>query len=528
MFQSLLPSAQQAQVHPSEGLCVLIANLIHESKPLYKVDAWVSEYFEGKHSASKEALKFNDDFLAGCLDKRYRADRASALAKLSAKAIEVHQLETKVFHHDTTSVTVYGDYDDQPEKSIPLTHGHNKDGKPEGKQLVFGLTVTADGYVPLQANFYDGNQSDDKTHINVWKTLRKNMGKNDFIDVADGKLCTLENMTTLASQGGVFISVMPSTRKEVKHFKNRLSDTSPLWQEAFQKQSSRKKDNVDIYQTYEGEKSSEGYGIIWVHSQSKQAIEMKQRKEKIQKAEDNLRKIAGKINTYYLKTEKKIEAAVTKAIKGVEGFFSIDLAEAYDVVWMKESKGRPTTSSKYIEKNMIRYELSWKIHQRAIDDASKKDGVFALITHSTLPAAEVLSTYKNQPYLEKRFSTLKSVLDIAPVYLKKTERVEAMMFLYFIALMMISLIERKIRLNMKKQNMKALGILAEKRKTATPTWAAIQYFFRQVEMVVFKVHGEIKKTILKGLHKLHENVLNLLETPKTVYHFHEGPWIPFI
>jgi len=35
-------------------------------------------------------------------------------------------------------------------------------------------------------------------------------------------------------------------------------------------------------------------------------------------------------------------------------------------------------------------------------------------------------------------------LEVAPVFLEKTRRIEAMVFLYFVALMIVSLIERAI------------------------------------------------------------------------------------
>ena len=43
-----------------------------------------------------------------------------------------------------------------------LTHGINKDHRPDLKQLVLGLNVTADGAVPISHRIYDGNQTDDR------------------------------------------------------------------------------------------------------------------------------------------------------------------------------------------------------------------------------------------------------------------------------------------------------------------------------------------------------------------------------
>ncbi|MCP4626532.1 MAG: hypothetical protein GY850_23950 [bacterium] len=47
--------------------------------------------------------------------------------------------------------------------------------------------------------------------------------------------------------------------------------------------------------------------------------------------------------------------------------------------------------------------------------ASKCDGIFPLITNTVLKACEVLRKYKEQPFLEKRMYTKKTVLEVAPV-----------------------------------------------------------------------------------------------------------------
>jgi transposase len=55
-----------------------------------------------------------------------------------------------------------------------ITHGHGKDHRPDLnlKQLLFVLTSTADGGVPIWAHVDHGNSSDDGTHIVTWDTLR--------------------------------------------------------------------------------------------------------------------------------------------------------------------------------------------------------------------------------------------------------------------------------------------------------------------------------------------------------------------
>ena len=56
--------------------------------------------------------------------------------------------------------------------------------------------------------------------------------------------------------------------------------------------------------------------------------------------------------------------------------------------------------------------------------------------------------YKYQPRIEKRHALLKSTLEVAPIWLKKNARIEALMFLEFIAQMLAALIERALRQKM--------------------------------------------------------------------------------
>jgi hypothetical protein len=80
------------------------------------------------------------------------------------------------------------------------------------------LNVTGDGHVPLSDELYDGNRADVTTHIPNWEQLRALLDREDFIDVADSKLCSYENLCTIAGNGGRFITLVPRNVREVKNF----------------------------------------------------------------------------------------------------------------------------------------------------------------------------------------------------------------------------------------------------------------------------------------------------------------------
>ena len=95
--------------------------------------------------------------------------------------------------------------------------------------------------------------------------------------------------------------------------------------------------------------------------------------------------------------------------------------------------------------------------------------------------------------------TKKSILDVAPVFLKKERRIEAVLLLYFFALMIVSLIEINIRLNMKKQKIEKLPILPQKMNTKKPTWNNIRYFCRDIHQSVILKNKVTIQVDVQGL-----------------------------
>ncbi len=513
-----------AEIEPAECLCVMISNIINNRKPLYKVNDWLADYADGRGEPHVNADKFNDDRLARCLDGLYEADRNSLIARLSANAIRVHELEVEKIHNDTTSVTLFGAYDNpQGAAALPM-HGYNKDGRSDCKQIVFGLNVTEDGHVPLSYETYDGNTMDSSTHISNWDALRRQLGaEDDFIYIADSKLCSMENMAYIAGHNGKFITLMPKNRKEAGEFHARLKAEDVSWVFAFEREDSRKKGQFTVYQIYEGEKTREGYRIVWVHSSAKEALDEKNRQKLIKKTLKKLEKLASKLNRYKLKTEEQIKSELEKIIAEANGYIDCRIIKEETIITRQIGPGKPGPETKYRKDIIVSFRLEWSVNESAVAEAARTDGVFPLVDNTDLSASEVLKTYKEQPYLEKRYSTLKSVLEVSPIFLKKSERIEAMMFLFFAALMIVSLIERNIRANMTG----ALPILPAGMKTETPTWENIRYFFRNVHQIVVTAGGRVLKTCMKGMTKMHEQLLKLLEVPRSAYERFKGRWQGF-
>ena len=110
--------------------------------------------------------------------------------------------------------------------------GHSKDHRPDLKQLVWSLTVSADGAVPVCHRVADGNTNDDVLHLPTWDQLVGMLGRVDFLYVADCKLCSRENMDHIHSRRGRFLTVLPATRNEDRAFRDWLVDHPADWAQA--------------------------------------------------------------------------------------------------------------------------------------------------------------------------------------------------------------------------------------------------------------------------------------------------------
>ncbi len=175
-------------------------------------------------------------------------------------------------------------------------------------------------------------------------------------------------------------------------------------------------------------------------------------------------------------------------------------------------------------RNKVSYQLEWKKNESEIRKTQRTDGLFPLVDNTTLEPVDVLRTYKDQPYLEKRFSTKKSVLEVAPVFLKTPRRIEAMLFLYFIALMLVSLIERRIRAEMLEQQIDSLPIGPVGMHKKKPTWRTIMDTFDGIHLAMIEQSGQVIHTALKGLDTLRRHVLALLKVPITTYSKLKDKW----
>jgi hypothetical protein len=170
---------------------------------------------------------------------------------------------------------------------------------------------------------------------------------------------------------------------------------------------------------------------LCIAAQNKKTTEAA-RKKKIDKAVAQLEALAPKL-TYHLKTKKEIKVAIDCICKSVRGFIDVRIVTERKQVKVKISPGRPSlTKSVYKNKWTFSHGIEWELNEKALVEASRSDGIFPLISNTSLDASDILRSYKDQPFLEKRMYTKKTVLEVAPDFSqeRKTYRGHALFVLH--------------------------------------------------------------------------------------------------
>lgn len=471
-------TGRPADIPPAKVVRALISNVLLSRHPLYAIPAWLSGFLPesfGLRGIDRDV--FNDDRIGRSLNWLFEAEHASLVVGLVLKAVKVFDIDMSRMHNDTTTVTFSGKYEEQSEESAApwITFGYNKDHRPDLKQLVYSLTVSADGAVPVHFKTYDGNTSDDQTYVETWETLCQLVGNADFLYVADSKLCVSASMRHIAGKGGRFLTVMPRTRSEDGWFRtdyllNQLVD----WREVRRDRNRCGKNDPD--NTYHGfespRRSAEGYRILWYKSSTKVRDDQQRRFQRIGDARRRIEALLLKRGRGKLKTTAAAQKAADQIIDdlGVGAFLEARAVLRVFHTYRQARRGRPRADTHYEREPVERIDFQFKENAEAIQAAAAADGLFPLITNdNSMTPAEALDKYKYQPFLEKRNEQLKSVLLVAPVHLRNPERIASLLCVYFISLLLYALLEREIRHKMEKHKIPSLPLYPEERLCKRPT-----------------------------------------------------------
>jgi len=521
----LPPTDERSKIAPEKALGVLLRNIIICRTPLYCVGEWAAQMVPALLGLKPTQIELlNDDRVGRALERLFEADRNAMLTELVVQMVKDFEIELEEFHNDSTTLTLHGEYlkaDGHIERGKPtllIIFGHSKDHRPDLKQLLWILTVSEDGAVPVHFKVADGNTQDSTTHIETWEVLRRLVGNPQFLYVADCKLCSRDNLSHIHEAGGRFITVLPRSRKEDGLFKEWLVDHTPPWEEIARFPHPRRKDGPrDIIRAVKSPiPDADGYRLIWFHSSHKRERDAGSRQDHIVRACKELdvlkAKLEGPRSRY--STLKAVELAVSEILANTATGAWI----RYQIhPWQKESyrqerRGRPGKDTRWRRRVKLCFRLSWEIAEKKVQQDALSDGIFPLLTNcDDLSFLEILLAYRTkQPFVEKRHDLLKNTLQVTPAYLKSVSRLEAFLFMSYVGITVHALIERELRKAMEAHKLEALPLYPENRECRAPTMARLIEVFRSLQRHILSKAGETVQRFDPELTELQQQILSLL------------------
>jgi transposase len=307
--------------------------------------------------------------------------------------------------YDITSTYFEG----QAQGNAQAKYGHSRDKRSDCKQVCIGLVVNAEG-LPVGYEVFDGNRRDVTTLEEMVELMEDKYGKAQRVWVLDRGFVSEENLDFLRERKAQYIVGTP--RAVLKDFEKDLDAKDRAAVEA----------GIEVKIVKHPDYGEEKF--VLCRSEGRKEKERAMMARQVQKLDEQLQKI----RTAILGGRLKEDVVAAKRIGRWSGRYS-KADRLIDAELVKDSVGRLVDLK--IERRMDRAE--W---------AEKANGCYLLRTNLVEEdPAKLWKAYMQLSLAEKAFQLSKSDLGMRPVFHHEEHRVQAHIFVCFLALAMYKSLE---------------------------------------------------------------------------------------
>ncbi len=320
------------------------------------------------------------------------------------RTVQLLSLPLRLVFYDVTSTYFEGD------GVCELAgYGHSSDHREDRAQLVVGLAVTQEG-LPISHRVFRGNTVDVRTLRPMAEELQRRFGLQEPVLVGDRGMFSEENVTALAASG--FRYVLSLRSRQQAEFGKAM--------EAAQAIGLRKSRDLGAERTLAEVALEPGHRHVVVYSALRARHDFEVRDRRLRRVLEPLQRLHQRARAEHL-SERAIVARATRLLaeSKVGKFFSYDAA--------------PGRFDFRLRRDLYRRERNL-------------DGVFVLKTnHMGLAAEEILASYLQLQEVERAFRVVKNLLKLRPIFHWRQRRVEAHIFIVFLAFLLAKVLELKLR-----------------------------------------------------------------------------------
>lgn len=318
------------------------------------------------------------------------------------KVSDLFNLEVDLIFLDTTSsyFEVSHEDDDEDAEQYLRQRGHSKDSRPDLAQIVIGLAVTREG-IPIRCWVWPGNKVDVSVVAEVKRDL-VGWKLGQVITVADRGFMSEENLRTLKGNYGDYI-VAEKMRGKKPNVEAILADTTGRYKTV--------RDNIKVKEYWMPTEGEEKERYVLVLNPEKAEYEKARRNDILLSLQAELVKLGKKKNAKESKDLHRLMAH-----------------RAYSRFLKLGEQGLPI-----VDEDKVAAE-------------ARLDGKYILrCSNDELSAADVALGYRQLLEVEAAFRTLKTTLEMRPIYHRLSRRISAHVTLCWLALLLVRVAEVEIR-----------------------------------------------------------------------------------
>jgi transposase len=550
LIDEMIPPHRDNVLSCGTGVEALVLAILDGDHALYKVGSRLAE--RGMLSLLQAGLareSLNDYRLGQILDALFAANLNRVFSALALNALEVYGIETPWLHQDTTTLSLYGAYEEgevakeeaAQERAAPVAPrpalGHSKDKRPDLKQVLLSIGVSGDGGLPLRLGIRDGNTSDStETPVALEECLA--LGLEGMVGiVADSKAYSQRTLGLCLEKAIGLVTLVPRTCRIRQELEAWGQQHTP-WPLLVEKPGRTKHDaprqwrgksveRVVAVEYGDGRVEQEPLRFVVVHSSQ----------------------LAQQQAAAYATAQTKEAEGVAEHIRQVQARSFACLADAEAAIAQEEGRGpgRRGRQAQRWRYHALHYRVETFTHHpkrsrrgrppkaeppqaetryrlvveaQALAQAEAEQGWTVLATTvaaQTCSDEQILRAYQEQhTTVEPGFRWLKNPAAITPMWLEKPERIAALAMLTVVGLLVYGLIQRQVRLYLQDSEQHVPG---NKGPTDTPTAAVVLSLFTPVMMVQVQVEQTAVRQVY-GWQDHHGMVCDALGIDRSWYEMH--------
>ena len=360
---------------------------------------------------------------------------------LSVKTNQLFDIEGKIYIYDLTNTYFEG----RKKGSKIAQFGRSKEKRSDCKIVVLALVINPEGFIKYSCIF-EGNMQDCRTLECVVKNLRAQTSTaGRAIVVIDAGIATEENLAMLTENGFDYVCV---SRCKIKDYMVDAGSVPVMVED-------KKRQKIKLQKVV-----SEKYNdfILKIDSEAKREKEVSMNNRFQENFEKGLAIISSSLTKKSgIKTEEKVYERIGRLKQkypSVSRYYQIDYIVETEVV--KNKKNKENTEVRKIK------AMSWKIKQNV--EPNQQSGTYFLRTSLNISEKLTWMIYNIIREIEYSIRTLKTDLDLRPIYHKKDESSMAHLHLGLLAYWVVNTVRYQLKGGQEKETAETQEEIQEEQK----------------------------------------------------------------